>query len=68
MDIVAAGVNHRTAPVEARERLAFSPRQIPLALQELRAVCGARGCVLLQTCNRTEVYASVPAEEEGPER
>lgn len=65
MEIVAVGLNHHTAPVEIREKLAFSARQLRLALRELSALEGLGGCVILQTCNRTEVYASVQSETPG---
>jgi glutamyl-tRNA reductase len=65
MEIVAVGLNHHTAPVEIREKLAFSPRQLRLALRELSALEGFSGCVILQTCNRTEVYASVHPHAAG---
>jgi glutamyl-tRNA reductase len=61
--IAALGMNHRSAPVEVRERVAFPPcagRQFLRRLGEEGAVAEA---VLLSTCNRTEVYAVV--EDEG---
>ncbi|HZT06675.1 MAG TPA: glutamyl-tRNA reductase [Chloroflexota bacterium] len=48
------GVNHRTAPLSLRERLAITDAALPSALQLLRAV--AREAFVLSTCNRTEVY------------
>ena len=63
MLIAALGMNHRSAPVEVRERVAFPPcarRQFLRRLGEEGAVAEA---VLLSTCNRTEVYAVV--EDEG---
>ena len=58
--ISVVGVNHRTASVEQRERLAFSPSELPAALGRLRAELG--GGVLLSTCNRSELYATTPDE------
>jgi glutamyl-tRNA reductase len=61
--IAALGMNHRSAPVEVRERVTFPPcagRQFLRRLGEEGAVAEA---VLLSTCNRTEVYAVV--EDEG---
>ena len=48
------GLNHRSAPVELRERLAFADDSLPTALTALQA----RGseAYLLSTCNRTELY------------
>jgi glutamyl-tRNA reductase len=54
MTIVVVGVNHRTAPVEVRERLALSSDQIADALPILHNYVN-KG-VILSTCNRTEVY------------
>lgn len=55
MRIVVIGVDHTTAPIELRERLACSLRQIPQLLQAARTT--AQECVLLSTCNRLELYA-----------
>lgn len=65
MYIVAVGLNHRTAPVEVRERVAFSARQLRQALAELRTYEVCKGCVILHTCNRTEIYAAVTQREQG---
>jgi len=58
MPILMIGLNHKVAPVEVRERLAFSPERIPVALKELTGDESAKikEAVLLSTCNRTEVY------------
>ena len=48
------GVNHRVAPIELRERVAFGPHQLASALQELRGL--ATEACILSTCNRTEIY------------
>jgi glutamyl-tRNA reductase len=57
MSITVLGVNHRTAPLEVRERFAHAPREIAASLERVLAVGeGARGGVLLSTCNRTEFY------------
>src|SRR3989475_1591309 len=59
MSIAVLGVNHRTAPLEVRERLAHAAQEVPPALERvLRA--GAGGGVLLSTCNRTEFYLAQP--------
>ncbi|KYH33141.1 glutamyl-tRNA reductase [Neomoorella mulderi] len=65
MFVVAAGLNHRTAPVEIREQLAFARHGLPAALEQLRAVAGVEGCVILSTCNRTEIYVACQQEETG---
>jgi glutamyl-tRNA reductase len=57
MALIVAGLNHRTAPIELRERVAIPRHEIPGAAAALRAASGANEVVLLSTCNRTEVYA-----------
>ncbi|HEU4758753.1 MAG TPA: glutamyl-tRNA reductase [Dehalococcoidia bacterium] len=57
--IVCAGLNHLTAPVEEREKLAFAPEELPAALADIGPRLG--GAVLLSTCNRSELYAALPA-------
>ena len=61
MSIAVVGVNHRTAPLEVRERFAHAPRDVATSLERLRSA-GAGGGVLLSTCNRTEFYIAEPAE------
>ncbi|MDN5325906.1 MAG: glutamyl-tRNA reductase [Moorella sp. (in: firmicutes)] len=65
MFIVAAGLNHRTAPVAIREQVAFARHGLPTALCQLREEDGVEGCVILSTCNRTEVYIACNQEEAG---
>lgn len=55
MGIKVVGVNHRTAPLEVRERFAHGAHEVPGALSRVMAA-GASGGVLLSTCNRTEFY------------
>lgn len=55
MSITVLGVNHRTAPLEVRERFAHTPTEVPPALARVLQA-GASGGVLLSTCNRTEFY------------
>lgn len=57
MKLVVAGVNHRTAPVELREKLAYRVEEIPAALIEIQAR-GAKEAVILSTCNRVELTAA----------
>src|SRR5436853_1778930 len=60
MSLAVVGVNHRTAPLEVRERFAHAAHEVPPALERvLRA--GAGGGVLLSTCNRTEFYLAQPS-------
>lgn len=56
MTIYAVGVNHTTASVDLRERIAFTPEQLELALPALQQLGGVNEAVIVSTCNRTEVY------------
>ncbi|MCO1333765.1 glutamyl-tRNA reductase [Microbulbifer sp. OS29] len=62
MPILTLGINHDSAPVEVRERVAFAPEVMPGALGDARAALGCRELAILSTCNRTEIYGSVEAE------
>ena len=55
------GINHKTAPVALREKVAFSEDRLAAALRTLRQENGVTEVVILSTCNRTEVYWSGPA-------
>jgi glutamyl-tRNA reductase len=50
------GINHRTAPVALREKVAFSEERLLAALHTLRQEAGVSEAVIVSTCNRTEVY------------
>ncbi|MDX1458849.1 MAG: glutamyl-tRNA reductase, partial [Marinobacter sp.] len=56
MALLTLGINHRTAPLELRERIAFTPERMAEAFAELRAASGASEAAILSTCNRTELY------------
>lgn len=56
MALIALGINHQTAPVALRERVAFDPEGLAAALYQLRSRFSCQGAVILSTCNRTEVY------------
>jgi glutamyl-tRNA reductase len=58
MRVLLVGVNHRTAPVELRERLDFQVRGIGAALGALRERPSALEAVVLSTCNRAELYTA----------
>ncbi len=63
MPLVVVGINHRTAPVEVREKVVFDPSHLPEALRAL-ARGGARENVIVSTCNRTELYCVTEAPDE----
>jgi glutamyl-tRNA reductase len=50
------GINHKTAPVALREKVAFGEERLLAALRTLRQEAGVAEVVILSTCNRTEVY------------
>lgn len=56
MHIIALGFNHKTAPVELRERMAFHTENLTPALQRLRRQKSILECVIVSTCNRVELY------------
>ncbi|MCK7598343.1 glutamyl-tRNA reductase [Microbulbifer sp. CAU 1566] len=62
MPILALGINHDSAPVAVRERVAFAPEVMPSALAEARAALDCPELAILSTCNRTEIYGEVTAE------
>ncbi|MDR9828817.1 glutamyl-tRNA reductase [Vibrio sp. FNV 38] len=64
MTLLALGINHNTASVELREKVAFGPDKLSLALSELKQVDGINGGVILSTCNRTELYCDVSDKDE----
>ncbi len=57
MHLTVIGLNHKTAPVEIREKLSISDAQLPQALSALVGRERILECLVLCTCNRTEVYA-----------
>lgn len=59
MPIIACGINHKTAPIELREKLVFQTEKLALYLQDLIANEQVREAVLLSTCNRSELYCAV---------
>jgi glutamyl-tRNA reductase len=56
MSLVVIGINHRTAPVDIREKVVFAGEELPEALRELTSVPDVRESIIVSTCNRTELY------------
>lgn len=56
MQLYALGLNHHTAPLAIRERVAFQPERLDLALHDLTRGSAVREAAILSTCNRTELY------------
>ena len=65
MQLLTLGLNHRTAPIDVRERVSFSREELRSGLMSLGEYDGLSGLVVLSTCNRTELYASVDDHECG---
>ncbi len=62
MAFLALGINHKTASVDVRERVAFTPEQLVEALQQVCRLTPSREVAILSTCNRSELYL----EQEQP--
>lgn len=64
MSLLALGLNHRTAPVDVRERVAFASTDLDVALRDLLDHGGAYEAAILSTCNRTELYCGLKDTDE----
>lgn len=62
MALLALGINHKTAPVSVRERVAFTPEQLTDALSDARVSASLQEVAILSTCNRTELYCTTELE------
>ncbi|MEM9101277.1 MAG: glutamyl-tRNA reductase [Pseudomonadota bacterium] len=58
MPLLALGINHKTAPVAVREKVAFAPERLNSALREVRNIAQIPEVAILSTCNRMEVYGN----------
>ncbi len=58
MPLFVLGINHRTAPIEVRERVAFDPAGMPAALRALVNLPDVDEGLIVSTCNRTELYCA----------
>ncbi|MDE1236665.1 glutamyl-tRNA reductase [Vibrio aestuarianus] len=65
MSLLAIGINHNTASVELREKVAFGPDKLSDALQQLASSSSVEGSVILSTCNRTEIYCDVKSSSKS---
>ena len=63
MKLVVLGLNHRSAAVEVRERFSFDKDEVVAALNRLYEFDCISECVILSTCNRTEIYAALEGVE-----
>jgi glutamyl-tRNA reductase len=63
MALVLLGINHNTANIDFRERVAFPPEKVADAIQRATALPALDEVVIVSTCNRTELYAQVDLGE-----
>ena len=63
MPLILAGLNHRTAPVDIRERLNVSDSKLAETIGSLRAIEGVAGATVISTCNRVEAVISASDED-----
>jgi glutamyl-tRNA reductase len=64
--MLVLGINHNTAPVEVREKVAFAPELMQEALHEVCSEAGMAEAAILSTCNRTELYCQPQSGEVPP--
>ena len=68
MELLVIGLNHETAPLEIRERLAFEEHKLKDALWQVRSLSSVKENMILSTCNRVEIYVAAHEKgETGPE-
>jgi glutamyl-tRNA reductase len=63
MELIVLGLNHKTAPIEIREKLAFPEDTIETALHQVKSLPSLKENMILSTCNRVEIYAAVRETE-----
>jgi len=63
MSLLAVGINHKSAPVALRERVAFATDTLPQALGGLTGSTPVEEAAILSTCNRTELYCDLEGEQ-----
>jgi glutamyl-tRNA reductase len=61
--LILVGLNHRTAPVDVRERLSVSDAKLEETTHSLRSIAGVDGAAILSTCNRVEAIVSTSDED-----
>ena len=63
MNIIVAGLSHKTAPIEIRERLSFSSHNLTTPLQEIINLPSLYEALILSTCNRVEIVCTAADSE-----
>ncbi|MBI5098290.1 MAG: glutamyl-tRNA reductase [Nitrospirae bacterium] len=67
MNILIVGLNHKTAPIEVREKIAFDGPKLEEAINILKKSNAVKENIILSTCNRVEIYAGVSDMDSGIE-
>src|SRR4030067_482381 len=67
MNILVVGLNHKTAPIEVREKIAFDGPKLEEAINILKKSNAVKENIILSTCNRVEIYAGVTDIDSGTE-
>lgn len=65
MALLALGINHKTASVDIREKVAFAPEQLVPAHKEILDVDQVSEAVIVSTCNRSEIYCAINDENKS---
>ena len=63
MALLLVGINHTTASIDLREKVAFPPAIISKALSDLVAQPAVAEAVIVSTCNRTEIYVDLTVDQ-----
>jgi glutamyl-tRNA reductase len=65
MELIVIGLNHKTASIDLRERMAFVEDQMETALHQVKSLPSLKENMILSTCNRVEIYAAVRETEKA---
>lgn len=68
MSLLVVGINHKSAPLDLRERVNFAPEQMEAALAEALDAARLDEVAILSTCNRTEIFAVASDDEDARQR
>ncbi len=63
MTLTVLGVNHKTAPIEIREKIAISREQLPEVTRALGDIPGVDECMVVSTCNRVELITALDSKD-----
>ncbi len=66
MNLSMSGIDWTNAPVALREQASFPPERLKEVMSDISGVSGVEGCVILSTCNRTEIYVEAAKAAEAP--